>query len=89
MGEKHPAAPKRKERTTMSKKYANPEVTLDAIKKTKDFSEWSNEKLVEVKMFLNNKYNANISFSGNKGRDHAVQELMKFKRSKTKKKSKK
>ena len=73
----------------MAKKYSNPEVTVDAIKKTKDFSEWSNENLVKVKMLLNEKYDANISFKGGKGRDYALGELMEFKKSKTKPKSKK
>lgn len=72
----------------MSKKYANPEVTLDAIKKTKDFSEWSNDQLVQVKMFLNTKYDAGISFRGGKGREYAIKQLMEFKKSRTKKKSK-
>lgn len=70
------------------KKYANPEITLENIKKSykNDFKEYSNENLIRIKILLNDEYDSKISFSKKPGREFAVSQLKDFMKTIDKKK---
>lgn len=59
-------------------KYQNPPITLKAIIKSRNFSEWSNVNLEKIRDFLNQNYNAGISFKAKPGREYAVEQLKIF-----------
>lgn len=79
------------------KKYLNPEINMKNIKESSknEFKDYSNENLIRIKIFLNQKYESKISFSKKPGRDYAISQLNEFmksienkKESSSKKKSK-
>ena len=71
------------------KKYTNPEINMKNIQDSakNEFKEYSNENLIRIKMFLNQKFDSKISFSKEPGREHAVNQLKNFMKSIENKKS--
>ena len=73
------------------RKYENKEINMKNIQESykNDFKDYSNENLIRIKKFLNQKFESKISFSKVPGREFAISQLNEFMKSIEKKESSK